>query len=130
MSTTAPGRRNARSGLDQLDFAEDLLAVVAAAVAVVIALRRGRARRVGAGITIRTSDVPRAARKSARSTWFLARRPGLVDDKPGLGRFAHVGAGLGERALLARRASARAGGLGRTRGRRPIFSRATACHAL
>ena len=34
MSTTAPGRRNARSGLDQLDVAEDLFAVVAAAVAV------------------------------------------------------------------------------------------------
>ena len=32
------GRRSrARSGLDQLDFAEDLLAVVAAAVAVVVA---------------------------------------------------------------------------------------------
>ena len=31
------GRRSrARSGLDQLDFAEDLLAVVAAAVAVVV----------------------------------------------------------------------------------------------
>ena len=27
MSTTAPGRRKARSGLDQLDFAEDLFAV-------------------------------------------------------------------------------------------------------
>ena len=36
MSTTAPGRRNARSGLDQLDVAEDLLAEVAAAVAVVV----------------------------------------------------------------------------------------------
>ena len=48
MSTTAAGR-HARSGLDQLDFAEDLFAVVAAAVAVFSsrALRRGRARRVG-----------------------------------------------------------------------------------
>ena len=37
MSTTAPGRRSrARSGLDQLDVAEDLFAVVAAAVAVVV----------------------------------------------------------------------------------------------
>ena len=37
MSTTAPGRRSrARSGLDQLDVAEDLLAEVAAAVAVVV----------------------------------------------------------------------------------------------
>ena len=37
MSTTAPGRRSrARSGLDQLDVAEDLLAVVAAAVAMVV----------------------------------------------------------------------------------------------
>ena len=35
MSTTAAGR-HARSGLDQLDFAEDLFAVVAAAVAVVV----------------------------------------------------------------------------------------------
>ena len=37
MSTTAPGRRNARSGLDQLDVAEDLVADAAAAVAVVVA---------------------------------------------------------------------------------------------
>ena len=36
MSTTAPGRRNARSGLDQLDVAEDLVADAAAAVAVVV----------------------------------------------------------------------------------------------
>ena len=35
MSTTAAGR-HARSGLDQLDVAEDLVACVAAAVAVVV----------------------------------------------------------------------------------------------
>ena len=57
MSTTAPGRRNARSGLDQLDVAEDLFAVVAAAVAVVVTQfvihvldhGRGADRRVAVG---------------------------------------------------------------------------------
>ena len=68
------GRRGgaARSGLDQLDLAEDLLAVVAAAVAVV---------------------VPRSSENLPRSQSAKAKTP-------------------------------------QTAGRRPIFSRATASHAL
>ncbi len=59
MSTTAPGRRGdlARSGLGQVDAAEDLVAVVAAAVAVYVARSvvhvldhgRGADRRVAVG---------------------------------------------------------------------------------
>ena len=55
------------------------------------ALRRGRARRVGTGATIRTRDIPRAARKGTRSARLLTRHPRLVDVVSGLGRFAHVG---------------------------------------
>ena len=99
MSTTAPGRRNARSGLDQLDVAEDLFAVVAAAVAVVVTqfvihvLDHGR----GADRRITINRVGR--RRIYRPPVILYRR--------------------GDKAKTPQ-----------TAGRRPIFSRATASHAL
>ena len=89
------GRRSrARSGLDQLDFAEDLLAVVAAAVAVVVAravvhvLDHGR----GADRRITINRVGR--RRIAVEDFFEvvpARRPRRVD---GVGRpkfYFHTG---------------------------------------
>ncbi len=59
MSTTAPGRRNARSGLGQVDAAEDLVAVELACGVVDSALRRESRR------------SPRRASDALRS-----RRPG------------------------------------------------------
>ena len=68
MSTTAPGRRNARSGLDQLDVAEDLLAVDEKA--------RVRVRAVGRAL---------AGGKPAGNALDLLRRARFIDEIPVFG---------------------------------------------
>ena len=85
MSTTAPGRRSrARSGLGQVDAAEDLVAVVAAAVAVditrsivhVLDHGRGADRRVAVYVVllrrIGIEDLLRVVREGPDLRAFLA----------------------------------------------------------